>query len=66
MVIRGDGSADIVDYKTGSEKSLKSQAYIKQLELYKKAAESILGIKVRGTYLYGFSCGKFIRTDAVR
>ena len=63
MVFNPDGSADIVDYKTGAEKNLRDKAYQKQLALYKEAAQSVLGIKVRKTYLYGFSCRKFIEIN---
>ncbi len=60
LVVSDDGSVDIVDYKTGSEQSLASPAYAAQLGWYKKAVESVLHKKVRGTYLYGFSCGKLV------
>lgn len=63
MVRNEDGSVTVVDYKTGKEQNLHSEAYRKQLALYKKAAEKVLGVNVRETLLYGFSCRKFIPVE---
>lgn len=63
LVLNSDGSADIVDYKTGSEEHLHCETYKRQLGWYKTAAERILNFKVNGAYLYGFTCGKFIKTE---
>ncbi len=64
MVFEPDGSVIIADYKTGAEKRIaKNESYFRQLALYKAAVEKVLGKNVKGTYLYAFKTGKFIKTE---
>ncbi len=63
MVINPDGSVDIVDYKTGSREHLKSPVYRRQLGLYKSAVKAVLKREVKNTFIYGFHCGEFIKTE---
>lgn len=54
LVLYADGSAAVVDYKTTKPKSLFTDAYKKQLELYARAVEKSTGYNVKNTYLYSF------------
>lgn len=58
LLVKGD-EAVIIDYKTTELNSIESASYRKQLELYKYAAESALGLKVTDALLYSFVDGKF-------
>lgn len=61
MVFNSDGSVDIVDYKTGAEKSIRNNAaYVRQLDLYAEAVRNVLKLKVNKAYLYSFDGGNFI------
>ena len=63
MAFNPDGTADIVDYKTGSEKNLYNPTYARQLALYRKAVEDVLKINVKNAFLYGLDCRKFIKIE---
>lgn len=60
MIFRADGTAEIVDYKTGKEENLYKKAYAEQLKMYASAARDILQIEVSDAKLYSFSARKFI------
>ncbi len=55
----------LVDYKTDSGKDPEElvQRYALQIGLYQKAAERIVGSKVKGSYLYSFALGRFIKIN---
>lgn len=54
-----EGTAIIVDYKTGS--SPNKAAYVRQLELYAAAVEKVLNLKVEAKYIYALDASKLIR-----
>lgn len=62
MVVRGD-EAIIVDYKTSRPGAVASEQYRRQLGLYARAAEKVLGLKITAAYVYSFVLGKFVRHD---
>ncbi len=49
----GNGECIIVDYKTGSESYAFSESNVRQIKLYKRAAEEILGITAQA-YIFSF------------
>ena len=64
LVLNDDGSAEILDYKTGPEEHVAANpAYERQLALYKRAVEDILGMPVTAAYVYAFSTGKRIKKN---
>lgn len=60
LILYGDKTATIVDYKTGDPASFNYAAYSKQLELYKEAVERTTDYKVTAAYLYSLYAGKFL------
>lgn len=52
--------AAIVDYKTGS-KTLDNKEYKKQVGIYSKAVQEILGMEVEATYIYSFKNGELFK-----
>lgn len=62
MIVRGD-EAIIVDYKTSRPEAVASEQYRRQLGLYARAAEKVLGLKITAAYVYSFVLGKFVRHD---
>ncbi|MDR2201854.1 MAG: UvrD-helicase domain-containing protein [Clostridiales bacterium] len=60
LLIKTDGGAQIIDYKTGVINADKLKTYARQLELYKAAASGILGENVPRAAIYSFESGEFI------
>ncbi len=60
LIAYPDGSATIVDYKTGDPRFFDYSSYGKQLELYIKAVERSINYKVKHAYLYSFTADKLI------
>lgn len=65
LIIRDDGEAVIVDYKTSSPESLHCSSYKTQLALYKKAVERATAsadkpLRVVKTYLYSFVLNELV------
>jgi len=62
--IEEDGRAVLIDYKTdkvfGNPKILAKNRYGTQLEYYKRAIETIEGIKVKESYVYFFDVGALV------
>ncbi|MDE7164689.1 MAG: UvrD-helicase domain-containing protein [Clostridiales bacterium] len=61
LIVHGDNTVTIVDYKTGSPSSLKNPSYRKQLELYSAAVERCTPFKVKNALLYSFASGELIK-----
>ncbi len=61
LILRRDGTAVIVDYKTTSPDRISNGAYAEQLRLYKEAVERSSPFKVSEKYLYSFALGKLIK-----
>ena len=59
MVVDGD-NVTVVDYKTGKIHSALEDGYAKQVNLYAKAVERLLGKKVVGKFLYYFDAKEFV------
>ena len=57
LIVKSDGTAIIVDYKTTSPDNLDCPEYRTQLELYAKAVERSTQYKVTSKYLYSFRKG---------
>lgn len=59
------GEAVIVDYKTDRVKSASElcERYSKQMQLYKRALESVWGIKVKECHIYSFVLGEDISVN---
>lgn len=57
-----DGEIVLVDYKTNRNTSAEKlkEEYEGQLKIYRKALEEMMGVKVKGCMLFGFSLGKEI------
>ena len=55
-----DGEIVLVDYKTNRNTSTEKlrEEYEGQLRIYRKALEEMMGVKVKGCVLFGFSLGK--------
>ena len=62
MIVRGN-EATIVDYKTSRPEAVGSEQYRRQLSLYARAAEKVLGLKITDAYVYSFTLGKFVGHD---
>ena len=62
MIVRGD-EATIVDYKTSRPEAVGSEQYRRQLSLYARAAEKVLGLKITSAYVYSFALGNFVGHD---
>ncbi len=61
LLIVKDGEAVVVDYKySGASESVLIERYKKQLSLYKKAVEEILGIKKVRVYLLSLKNAKYV------
>jgi ATP-dependent helicase/nuclease subunit A len=58
-----EGKIVLIDYKTGKDGWKIDDRYRQQLQLYKKALETILEKPVKETYLYLFSESKVISVD---
>lgn len=60
-----DGEIVLVDYKTNRNTSAEKlrKEYEGQLKIYKKALEEMMGVKVKGCVLFGFSLGKEVWID---
>lgn len=67
--IEEDGNAVIVDYKTDwvkkDARTLAKERYSLQLEMYKRALESIEGVKVKEVYVYFFETGEMVDMQGV-
>ena len=59
VLLRGDGTAEIADYKTdrGKTPAALVQAYRRQLQLYRAAVEKRLGVRVDKCTIYSFALG---------
>ncbi len=57
LILRGDGTATIVDYKTGELSGEALAEYKKQVEYYARAVERATGMRVAERYLYSFTGG---------
>ncbi len=62
LVIDGD-EAVIVDYKTGAAHGPFESGYIKQVDLYAKAAQRLLNKRIAGKYLYYFDSELFVEIE---
>ena len=60
LILYPDGTAVIVDYKTGDPRMFDYAAYARQLELYGAAVERTTGYRVRAAYLYALFAGKLL------
>lgn len=60
LIVHGDNTVTIVDYKTGNPSSLRNESYKKQLELYSAAVERCTPYKVKNAMLYSFVSGELI------
>ena len=61
LIVHGDDTVTIVDYKTGNPSSLRNDSYRKQLELYTAAVERCTPYKVRSALLYSFASGELLQ-----
>lgn len=67
LFVEKDGSVCLVDYKTDrtprerkAAEALLRKRYTAQLSYYRRALESLMGIKIAGTWLYSFSLGDIV------
>lgn len=60
LIVGGDGSATVVDYKTTAPEKLLCDEYSKQLRLYAAAVERTTPYKVQKKYLYSFALERLI------
>lgn len=60
LIVNKDGTATIIDYKTGNPSHLNNVAYKTQLRLYTEAVERTTPLKVKRAVLYSFESGEIM------
>ncbi len=60
LIVDTNGTATIIDYKTGNPSHLNNTAYKTQLRLYTEAVERTTPLKVKRAVLYSFESGEIM------